>query len=277
MGAGNSKSQQIKNFNKFTTETIFKSMTEVNNSCSQSATTDQTLNIELDGHASAAAACKAGNLEGEAYIECLAALNNIGQDVNISGIFQDASIVAVANCSFTTEQAEQINKKLSQKLMQQGRQQEDGVAEIAKTLLKPMQIGNKENKDQINETDVTNILNTELDSKFYNTVSQNVKANQLLDIVSKGGFKTTNIKDITQEVKITAIKKAFSKNSKIIQNLDRIDKEIIQKAETVTDFLGGNYQEAMMLSVCSLIILGATFILALVYDVGGQIQKGKSP
>lgn len=276
MGAGNSKSQQIKNFNKFTTETIFKSMTEVNNSCSQSVTTDQTLNIELDGHASAAAACKAGNLEGEAYVDCLAALNKVGQDVNISGIFQDASIVAVANCSFTTEQAEQINKKVAQKLMQQGRQQEDGVTEIAKTLLKPLQIGNKENKDQINETDVTNILNTHLDSKFYNTVAQNVKANQLLDIVSKGGFKSTNIKDITQEVKITAIKKAFSKNSKIIQNLDKIDKEIIQKAETVTDFLGGNYQEAMMSSVCSLIILGATFILALIYDVGGQVQKARS-
>lgn len=265
---GNKNSTQVKNVMNATSEQIFKSITQVKNECVQNTQASNTFDINVKDP------CKELNFKTDAGKNaCISALSK--SQINISNITQDQDINAVASCTFTSEETAKINDKIIENLKQKAKSEEDGFTKALNGITNP---GGTSGSNILNETNLKKVIDTELETDFYNGLSQNLQTDNIFNFLQSSA-QNTNISNVTQYIKLEAIAKSLNKTSKLTDKITEVDQTMQQEGESeqkgvtnIVDSVIGFFTNGQNLSMVAIGIIALVLIVFLIsfFATGGQ-------
>lgn len=263
---GNNNSSTVKNVVDVTTEQIFKSITEVKNECMQNTTASNEINLKFEDPC-------ADMTTDTGRIACKKIAANT--EINIANITQDTNILAVAECEFKNGDETKINDKIAEKLKQEAKNQDDGFTKALNSISNP---GGDNSSNVLNETTLKKVLKTELTTKFYNNLSENVQTENLFNFAAQT-IQNINVTDLKQTIKVKAVAKSLNDNSKVTDIIRTVDQDMNNSAENETkgvtnimDSVMGFFKNGQNLSMIAVAIIAIVIIVTIIsfFATGGQ-------
>jgi len=262
MGADQSKT--IEQTTEVFSESVFKSMTKVENECISKGKVSQTMSNKIDG-TTFMEQCNKSKIEmtetlmaGNANpaiisaVEGMLSMPCITENVTISDMKQEAEMSIKSTCTFNNAQVIEIQDSISTDLERIVDNKEDGlgnaieaVAGAAAGLLNPIgamgQLGADTSETQSTSSNIRNMVNKEINNEFLTKVSTSMSAIQNMTNEYYGGAMNVNISKMHQKAKVEAVTTAFVDNSvitKAVTEVDNKEKESIKNGtKGLTDMI----------------------------------------
>ena len=279
---GGSSSKSVENTLDLVNETIINSMMEVNNSCQSNASTSQSLVIT-----------------GFDYTKCmtdaLSAINElknpvppnfqlkmvelcekgIAEDVSISGIQQTSNVKIMVECEFSNEQASEITSKVANDLSQKMDNETDAISNVLSDLVTTMgaAVGADSDDSLTNKQKIENIMKTEIDNKFYNSVSSQLAASQSL-LISAMGAKKFSVSDVKQTVNAEAIMGAMASNSAILSAIQEVDNKTSQELKNKENGFADIINSILTAGPMALGAIAVVCVVLILFSAGIGPQRG---
>lgn len=214
MGGGQSKnSQQLRNTFESLTETVTSTFLEVRTACVQDITVSQ-----------------------------LISLGNVGGNLNIDGVTQDATVKAYTQCEQDNKLLQDFSNQFKTDLSQKLEEKKDAFFDVFNKAIEALgdtaaiALGGKLEKETImeNSTSLKNKIVNDLNQNFIQESFNNIKTKQEIIVGDIAG--DANIKNVVQKANVEAVMESAMKTD-IMQKLSNVvETTVSQEAAKKSSF-----------------------------------------